>query len=262
MTTTTKLYIAYGSNMNRAQMARRCPKAKALRAIMIDDARLVFRGVADIEYKAGASVPVVLWAITAECEAALDKFEGVAQGVYEKKFVPLDNGEQALVYVMRSRGVAPPQREYYERIRAGYEDFGIDQEPLDVALKHSHVNTAHDANTRRRQAKHMAAGSHRIAPRPMHVPLSAARDTAPAVTTKREAAGLCKHGWPFEVCEECNQPRLDLAPPARPLDGGYNWSAKARTNSAKAKARKPGKRTDANGMRYKNLNDYLKDKYH
>lgn len=227
----TKLYLAYGSNMNKAQMARRCPRAKPLRAIVVDDARLVFRGVADIEFHRGATVPVVLWEITEECELALDRFEGVAAGVYEKKLIPLDNGEQALTYVMRSNGVAPPSREYYERIKQGYADFGIDPEPLDVALKHSHVKTNHTPETRRRMARNIAQGS-RQANRPMHVPLSKvdpdcygwergchchdcqkrdAKVTRTAGPTRSAADfDVCRHGWPLGVCEECNEAQGSL----------------------------------------------------
>jgi len=244
----TKLYLAYGSNMNRAQMARRCPKARALRAIVIDDARLVFRGVADIEHCAGASVPVVLWEITADCERSLDKFEGVAGGVYEKKLIPLDNGEQALTYVMCSNGIAPPTREYYERIKQGYADFKIDPEPLDVALKHSHVKQAHSPETRRRMVRNIAQGNTVTARRPMHVPLSAidpetGRSNAPERFAGRGESGLCKHGWLKAQCEECNPndgltlPEALRRPVARPLEG-YNYSKEARANS-KANSQQP-----------------------
>ena len=208
----SKLYLAYGSNMSKAQMARRCPNARALRAIYIEDARLVFRGVADIEYCKGAKVPVALWEITETCERSLDKFEGVASGVYEKKMIPLDNGEQALTYVMCSNGIAPPTREYYERIKRGYADFGVDLEALDVALKHSYVKQAHSPETRRHMVRNIAQGNALPARRPNHVPLSA--------------------------IEPPSQGNLDLdrerfsTPVGRPLDEGYNWSHKARANSA------------------------------
>ncbi len=76
-----KLYIAYGSNLNLTQMAKRCPTAKVLGASEIKDYALVFRGgrhgaVATIEPCEGASVPVLLWEITSKDEAALDVYEG------------------------------------------------------------------------------------------------------------------------------------------------------------------------------------------
>jgi hypothetical protein len=297
----TKLYLAYGSNMNKAQMRRRCPAAKPLRAIVIDDARLVFRGVADIEFCQGASVPVVLWEITDACERALDRFEGVANGVYEKRTIPLDNGEDALTYVMCSNGISPPTREYFERIKQGYADFEIDPEPLDVALKHSHVKQQHSAETRRRMARTLASGVvHRVAPRPMHVPLDKV-DPALAGTGNTTTVGglrswsergvedgICKHGWPHGVCEECaSEPPLPLPKPDPRYDG-YNWSAAAKAGTAATKLhgdkayRKTGtvvytdrdeaqasnkknrvapKRTNAKKIKVrKNLSDWLKEK--
>lgn len=60
-----KLYAAYGSNMNLAQMAKRCPQAKAAGTGMLNNYRLTFRGtnngVANIEKCNGRSVPIVLW---------------------------------------------------------------------------------------------------------------------------------------------------------------------------------------------------------
>ncbi len=43
------LYAAYGSNLNKAQMQKRCPKSKPFGAIVLDEFRLVFKGVADME---------------------------------------------------------------------------------------------------------------------------------------------------------------------------------------------------------------------
>ena len=54
-----RLYIAYGSNLNLEQMARRCPTAKVIGAGEIRDHELLFRGypksaVATVEPKKGA----------------------------------------------------------------------------------------------------------------------------------------------------------------------------------------------------------------
>ena len=37
-------YIAYGSNLNREQMAKRCPDAKVIGSGMLKDYELLFRG--------------------------------------------------------------------------------------------------------------------------------------------------------------------------------------------------------------------------
>ena len=44
MNMTGRRYIAYGSNLNRAQMALRCPDAKVVGTGEIKDYELLFRG--------------------------------------------------------------------------------------------------------------------------------------------------------------------------------------------------------------------------
>lgn len=284
----TKLYLAYGSNMNKAQMRHRCPAATPKRAIVIDDARLVFRGVADIEFCAGAQVPVVLWEITEACERALDKFEGVASGVYEKVQIPLDNGESALTYVMRTKGIYPPKREYFERIAQGYADFNIDREALDVALKHSHVKQQHSPETRKRMVRDIAGGNVVRAQKPMHVPLSKVDPSAATSTVSTRTnltSDLCRHGWPIEVCEFCSPQGLLPLPKPDPRYDGYNWSERAKagtraqvhnsnpknrvvysdrdTHEKGAKIVRAAKKranTRSTTTRYKNLSDYMKAK--
>lgn len=233
----TRLYLAYGSNMNKAQMARRCPAAKPIKVLMIDDCRLVFRGYADIEFRAGEQTPMVLWQITAACEVALDKYEGVAAKNYKRVEIPLDNGEFALTYVMCDGGVWPPQQEYYERIRAGYEAFGIDLEPLEVALKRSHHDKQHSAATRRRMVKHISNGRNIVERKPTHIPLSRINSTTESAQTETRLAaddGICKHGWPHGVCEDCaNQETLLPLPKPDPRYDGYNWSERAKAGTAK-----------------------------
>ena len=64
----TKLYIAYGSNMNIEQMARRCPTAKVVASTWLEGYRLRFMGgsysaVATIEPSEDDLVPVLVWEI-------------------------------------------------------------------------------------------------------------------------------------------------------------------------------------------------------
>ncbi|MDF1565295.1 MAG: gamma-glutamylcyclotransferase [Deltaproteobacteria bacterium] len=109
-------YFAYGSNCNGKQMRRRCPGAVALGLATLAEHRLTFRrwsrvtGVADVERKVGCEVPGILWAITPDHEATLDRCEGVASDVYRKKWLTVNHQGlriQALVYVM-----APGCREH------------------------------------------------------------------------------------------------------------------------------------------------------
>jgi hypothetical protein len=138
------LYFAYGSNLNVAAMKRRCPKAKKVGRLILPNAKLVFRGVADVIWAPKSRCPGGLWEITRKCEAALDRYEGVASGLYRKEYltVRLAKGgepQQVLVYLMNSDGVMPPWEEYIDTIAQGYRDFGLDRYLcyLDQALEHS-----------------------------------------------------------------------------------------------------------------------------
>ena len=61
-----KLYVAYGSNLNREQMRYRCPTAKFVGTGIIEGYELQFKGAlhgacATIAPKEGAAVPVGIW---------------------------------------------------------------------------------------------------------------------------------------------------------------------------------------------------------
>lgn len=63
-----KLYVAYGSNLNREQMRYRCPTAKFVGTGIIEGYELQFKGAlhgacATIAPKEGAAVPVGIWTI-------------------------------------------------------------------------------------------------------------------------------------------------------------------------------------------------------
>lgn len=142
-----RFYLAYGSNLNLAQMRLRCPKAVPDGSIMLRDARLVFRGVADVIYSPGDEVPVGVWRITPDCERALDRYEAVDNGLYSKEEVALSDGREALIYVMNDDGIAPPSRWYLDTIREGYDDFRLDHRFLDEAVRHSWTRKDHSHQT-------------------------------------------------------------------------------------------------------------------
>jgi hypothetical protein len=134
------LYFAYGSNLNVAAMKRRCPRSRKVGALILPDARLVFRHVADVEYSKGSRCPGGLWRITDKCEETLDRYEGVEGGLYSKIYIRLlYNGKErrCLVYQMNENGIAPPGEGYLSTIAQGYRDFGLDLGELDQALWHA-----------------------------------------------------------------------------------------------------------------------------
>lgn len=143
---TTKLYWAYGSNLNKQQMLHRCPAAVPLEALTVENLILRFRGVADVAYRTGARCEGALWAITRECEKALDEYEGVGpagfSGLYRKcyfDYLDPETGEthKVLYYKMNRHGIMPPSEGYLDCIIEGYADFDIDTRRLRKAVEHS-----------------------------------------------------------------------------------------------------------------------------
>jgi gamma-glutamylcyclotransferase (GGCT)/AIG2-like uncharacterized protein YtfP len=141
-----KMYIAYGSNLNLRQMARRCPTAAVVGTSEMKDYRLLFRGghasaVATVEPFEGGSVPVLLWEITPADEAALDRYEGFPF-FYRKETVKVKlDGKtvSAMVYIMNEgdavegyRPLGRPSAYYYTTILEGYKDAGFD---IDILRK-------------------------------------------------------------------------------------------------------------------------------
>lgn len=141
----TKIYAAYGSNMNLEQMAIRCPNAKVIGTGILKNYKLTFRGlgrggVANIEYSKGSRVPIVLWEITSECEVALDHYEGYPS-LYTKRIVEITCKDKsrikAMVYVMAKRYEnypSEPSETYFKVIRDGYKANGLSIKKLNEAL--------------------------------------------------------------------------------------------------------------------------------
>lgn len=134
-----RLYLAYGSNINLEQMARRCPNSKVIGTAMIPDYELEFRGVATIVPKKGAQVPVLMWEIDQQDEINLNHYEGFPR-LYRKEIFEIEvNGKvrEGMAYLMNYRGIAPPTAQYYNGIKKGYDDNGMDTKYLHDALARS-----------------------------------------------------------------------------------------------------------------------------
>lgn len=141
-----KFYFAYGSNCNLGQMAFRCPEARTVGPVTLQNYRLTFNGkrsgmgVANIRRRNGAEVTGLLWEITPRCEGSLDRYEGYPH-LYEKKNVTVrtEDGEQikAMVYVMTEvyREPAIPASGYLQGIIDGFRENGMDEESVLEALE-------------------------------------------------------------------------------------------------------------------------------
>lgn len=141
------LYLAYGSNMNQAQMALRCPTAEVVGTSELKGYGLLFRGshrgaVATVEPKEGGTVPVLLWKIRKSDEEALDRYEGYPN-FYGKQMlqVELDGKEvSAMGYIMTpGHALGVPSEGYADIIWEGYEQCGLDTKPLADAINNAYA---------------------------------------------------------------------------------------------------------------------------
>ena len=136
----TKIYLAYGSNLNHQQMAERCPNASYLGNTMLKDWRLIFKSVATIEKDLGKHVPVGVFQITDECEKALDIYEDYPQLYDKKELDVILDGTQvtAMTYIMVEKyGIAPPSRKYFNVISEGYKNCDLNSNFLLKAKEYS-----------------------------------------------------------------------------------------------------------------------------
>lgn len=141
-----RIYLAYGSNLSRHQMAYRCPDAECIGTASIKDYRLLYKGSMSSAYLTikrcrGHEVPVGVWKVTEDDEKSLDRYEGYPRFYYKKdielEVLRNDGGREVMecfVYIMdEDRIPALPSSEYLHTCLEGYRDFGFDVRYLDEA---------------------------------------------------------------------------------------------------------------------------------
>ena len=117
------LYAAYGSNMDPAQMAERCPHSPQAGSGWLDGWRLTFGGedlgwegaLATVVEDAGARVFVVLYEVSENDEKALDHWDGATLGYYSKlsvRVATLDGDALAWLYVLNDYEGGLPSARY------------------------------------------------------------------------------------------------------------------------------------------------------
>jgi len=123
-------YFAYGSNMSRAAMRRRCPDARALGPARLEGYRFFvgLDGWGSVEPKRGACVHGVLWRLTPRCQAALHAYELLHKGLYCVRHLPVRVGSRrlsAMVYLLRRRQPGRPKPGYMQAIAAAARDWQL-----------------------------------------------------------------------------------------------------------------------------------------
>jgi cation transport regulator ChaC len=121
--------------MGNKQMLARCPNSQRLGPAQLPGWRWIIAGdgYANVVPAATDRVEGVLFRLAEADEVALDLFEEVATGAYEKLHLPVNyhgNRTQALVYVgpLSDEGTAAP--EYVLRLQAAFADASLDADYL------------------------------------------------------------------------------------------------------------------------------------
>jgi gamma-glutamylcyclotransferase (GGCT)/AIG2-like uncharacterized protein YtfP len=111
------LHFAYGSNMSRALMQARCPRAEAIGTATLSGWRFLINpeGFGSIAPHPGERVYGVLWRLSARDLAAVNAYESVDSGLYVRRQLSVRCGAMqatALVYIARRRGEGLPRPGY------------------------------------------------------------------------------------------------------------------------------------------------------
>ena len=122
-----------------------------------DGYRLLFKKsmtgfYATIAQDANCCVPVVIYRMTAEDEARLDRFEGYPKYYYKREFLlpvwslkgrRLKKRRECIAYIMHEkRLLGEPTQGYYRLLDEGYEYWGFEKTYLENGLKSSIGNKA------------------------------------------------------------------------------------------------------------------------
>ncbi|MEA5048756.1 MAG: gamma-glutamylcyclotransferase family protein [Eubacteriales bacterium] len=145
-----RVFAAYGAGLNRAEMVKHCPTAKPIGSTELKNYRLMFRGgnacaVATIEKAKGCGVPALIWELTPQDEAALDRWIGMPEQ-YRKETVKVRwNGTSmdVLVYILignKSRN--KPSAFYYSTLLEGYRAAGFDAGILKTAVQEGDLDAS------------------------------------------------------------------------------------------------------------------------
>ena len=125
-----QLYFAYGSNINRAAMTRRCPGASALGPAALEGYRFFvgIDGWGSVRPSKGATVHGVLWRLTPRDMAALHAYEHLHRGLYDVRRLPTRVGSRrlsAMIYLLRNRAPGGPRPGYTEMIAASAREWRL-----------------------------------------------------------------------------------------------------------------------------------------
>ena len=120
------LYFAFGSNLNRKQIKRRCKNSRFISRHILKNYQLAFRskyGAADVQRKKGSSVLGAIYDINKADEKKLDAYEEFPK-VYVKKYFKILGKKVMFYYMFNKTKQTEPSRRYLSSIIQGYKDCG------------------------------------------------------------------------------------------------------------------------------------------
>ena len=128
------LYFAFGSNLHKKQMKRRCKDSKYIGCYTLKNYKLSFRtgnysrgimraGVADIEKKKNSKVLGAIYRISKKDEKKLDVYEDFPK-LYIKKYFRFFGKKVMFYYMPKKTKHIPPSKRYLNLIIRGYKDCG------------------------------------------------------------------------------------------------------------------------------------------
>lgn len=130
-------YFAYGTDLNKKQMAERCPDSKPLFTVALPNYKLIFAGwsrqyrggIASIKSFRGDRVRGALYEISELCLRRLDKYEGYPGNCNRFKVTVFDADSEpieAIAYIKAGQlEETQPAKEYLAIIQQGLRDWRL-----------------------------------------------------------------------------------------------------------------------------------------
>ena len=139
------IYFAFGSNMDTAQMAHRCPGARTLGRGTLADHRLVFRGpsrkrgggVLSVDVHQGEQIEGVLYEVTEHHLQTLDRYEGAPEWYVRAAREVIDAKgatHEVVIYRLPIHVTEmPPTEAYLQQVADAFDAHGLSRAPLQDA---------------------------------------------------------------------------------------------------------------------------------
>ena len=136
------LYFAYGSNMDAAAMAARCPASKPLGPARLVRHRfaIMSEGYATVVRDPRRTVWGLLWDLALADMPALDRYESLHTGLYAKIVQPVlaeQGPRKAILYVARSTQPGVPRPGYMGPVLAAAREIGLPAEYIRELAVHA-----------------------------------------------------------------------------------------------------------------------------